>query len=116
MTIKKYFTFREVEEGNPSRCIIIPLNYDTFPMNVKTGGSYAIAPARVLGLSWHQYLLFIMKSFPESVSVEGKGQLYPTPYWKKGKELYTFIDLLNARLTLAMKDLEMKNVRSTVSE
>lgn len=104
----KYFTYRKTAPDLESeRLIIVPLDYETFPFNTKKGGSYGIAPARVLGLDYPTYLRFIKQSFPSEVTIEGKGSAYPTAYWRKGKELFTFIDLLNARLTLAV--MEMNN-------
>lgn len=102
MAITKYFVWEEVTPGDPSRCIIKP-NYDIFPFDTKNGGSYNVAPARVLGLSYPTYLKFIRDMFPDDVTLEGKNSLYIVPYWRKGKELYTFVDLLNAKLNLAMK-------------
>lgn len=111
MSVTKYFTWRETEEGNFARCIIVPKDYDKFPFNTKHGGSYGVAPARVLGLSYATYLRFIRDMFPDVVSLEGKNSRYVTAYWKKGKELYTFVDLLNAKLTKAV--LEAKHGHST---
>ena len=98
---KKFFTYTETIEGNPDRVLIVPKDYDTFPFNVENGGSYNLAPARVLGLSYPEYLRFIRQAFYDDVSIEGKKGL-PVAYWRKGKELYTFIDLLNAKLDLAI--------------
>lgn len=104
----KYFTYRETVENNPDRVVIVPHNYDTFPLNTREGGSYALAPARVLGLSYPDYLRFLRESFPEDVSIEGKGHKYPIAYWRKGKTFYVFLDLLNAKLELAIKEVYKK--------
>lgn len=99
----KYFEYRETIENNPDRVIIVP-NYEKLPLTIKEGGSYAVAPARTLGLSYAEYLRFLKASFPDVVSIEGKGTLYPVVYWRKGKELYTFIDLLNGKMQLAVME------------
>ena len=104
----KYFTWVEFE-NNPARCQILPADYEIFPLNTKNGGSYALAPARVIGLDYITYLKFIRQMFPDEVSIEGRNSLYPIAYWRKGKELYTFIDLLNAKLTLAMEEYNANN-------
>ena len=99
----KYFTWRQVGD-DILKCIIVPTDYDNFPMNTKTGGSYAVAPARVLGLDYATYLRFVRDSFPEVVTIEGKGHRYPIDIWRRGQELYKFVDLLNLKLNLAMKE------------
>lgn len=104
MIKKKWFTWQEVNENDPSRCIIVPLDYSNFPFNTKNGGSYHVAPARVLGLDYPTYLRFIKQSFPNNVTLEGKNELYVVPYWRKGKELYTFVDLLNNKLSLFLSN------------
>lgn len=98
----KFFTYRETIDKNPDRVVIAPLDYEDFPFTIENGGSYNIAPARVLGLSYATYLRFIRQSFPEDVSIEGKNSLYPIAYWRKGRTLYTFIDLLNAKMSLGL--------------
>lgn len=103
----KYFTYAETPDL--SRCIIIPINYETFPLNTKNGGSYNVAPARVLGLDYVTYLRFIRNLFPDIVTLEGKEKKYVVPYWKKGKELFTFIDLLNNKMELAMNENRRRN-------
>jgi hypothetical protein len=103
---KKYFTFRPIDNSPLSRCIICPADYDAFPLKTKTG-SYAVAPARVLGLDYPTYLRFIRDSFPEAVTLEGKDGLYVRALWKRGsRELLSFIDLLNIKLELAVLEAE----------
>ena len=108
-----YFKFRETVDRSPDRVIIVP-NYDRSSFTVENGGSFAVAPARVLGLSYPEYLRFLRESFPEQVSIEGKGSYYPIAYWRKGKELYTFIDLLNAKMRLAV--MTAKDQKKEVEE
>lgn len=100
----KYFTWRSANGVDENRCIICPNDYDNFPFNIKEGGSFAVAPARVLGLTYAEYLRFVRDMFPNAVTLSGKNHLYVIAYWKKGKELYTFVDLLNKKLTLAVKN------------
>lgn len=97
---KKWFTYQETT--NPKIVTIVPNNYDDFPFNTKNGGSYAVAPARVLGFSYPDYLRFLMIMFPNDVEIVGKGKLFPIVYWKRDKTLYTFLQLLNAKLSLAI--------------
>lgn len=97
---EQWFTFRETEDFK--KIVIIPKNYDKFPMNTKNGGSYAIAPARVLGYTFPDYLRFLTTMFPEDVEIVGKGKMYPTVYWRRGKVATAFLQLLNLKLSLAM--------------
>ncbi len=106
----KYFNYQE-SNSSLTRLMIGPANYDTFPFNAKYGGSFHLAPCRVLGLSYADYLRFLRAAFPEDVEIEGKGTMYPVAYWRKGEALFAFIDLLNNKLTLAMKQKGKENVR-----
>lgn len=111
---KKWFTWRETEVDNCfTRLIIVPLDYDAFPMNIKNGGSYNVAPARVLGLTYAEYLRFAREMFPEVVTIEGKGNYFPLLYWKRGAELNLFIKLLDARLNLALTEMDYDDDRKT---
>lgn len=104
--MKKYFTFRPVSNEPLARCVIVPADYDSFPLKTKTG-SYALAPARVLGLDYPTYLRFVRDSFPDAVTLEGKDSLYVRDLWKRGsRELLSFIDLLNLKLEKAVSDAE----------
>lgn len=104
MTKVKYFTYIELADSvNGSRCVICPASYDNFPFSTeKSGGSYHVAPARVLGLDYPTYLRFLRDAFGDEVKLEGRNSLYVTPIWRKGKTMYTFIDLLNNKLNLAV--------------
>lgn len=104
----EYFTTRHVDGSDIcTKVMIVPKDYDNFPFNIKQGGSYNIAPARVLGLDYPTYLRFLRESFPEAVTLVGKGHKYVVPHWKIGcKEVSTFVKLLNDKLTLAVMDKE----------
>lgn len=106
MRKKQWFTYREVSNDPLGKVIIVPKDYDDFPMNTRLGGSYSLAPARVLGLSYAEYLRMLRASFPEDVTLVGRDGNYPVAQWRKGKSLYTFIDLLNLKLTLTMSEEE----------
>jgi hypothetical protein len=106
---KQYFVIREAT--SPSEFIIAP-NHDELPAEWTTNcsGSYGVAAARILGLSYPDYLRFLMQMFPKDVTIRGKGSLYPVDYWKKYKMMYTFVRLLNAKMGLAMGEYD-KNER-----
>lgn len=112
MTNVEYFTYRE--STSPGEFVIVPKDYATFPFNTKAGGSYNLAPARVLGLSYPDYLRFLMTMFPNDVVVRGKRMIYATAYWKRDKMLHAFVKLLNNKLTLAMMKMEEENAAVSV--
>lgn len=100
---KKPFTIRQAM-GDNKYYIIVPDDYEWLPPTKR--GTYAVAPARVLGLKYHEYLMFVKTLFPDKVILKGEG--YVVPYWEKNKELYTFVDLLNKKVKL-MQMNEAKN-------
>jgi hypothetical protein len=104
--IIEYFTTQETSSTLFSDCIIVPKDMDTFPLKIGRG-SYNIAPARVLGLDYPTYLRFLRDSFPNAVTIVGKGSRYSHPIWKPHTpELRTFLRYLNTKLTIAMKAYE----------
>ena len=104
----EYFTTRHVNDsGICTKVMIVPKDYDNFPFNIKQGGSYNVVPARVLGLDYPTYLRFLRESFPDVVTLIGKGKKYVVPHWNIGcKEVSTFVKLLNDKLTLAVMNKE----------
>lgn len=108
---KHYFEIREAT--SPGEFVIVP-NYDELSAEwtAKCSGSYGVAPARVLGLSYPDYLRFLMQMFPKDVVIRGKGTMYPVDYWKKDAMMYTFVRLLNAKMALAMGEYD-KNEDNT---
>lgn len=108
MSRVEYFTVREASDEHPYKDIIVP-NYANIPFNVQTGGSYAVAPARVLGLDYVTYLRFVRDSFPGIVTIEGKGHKYPTVYWTRAsKEMLAFVKLLNNKMAIAIQEASAK--------
>lgn len=98
---QKWFTY-ETSISNPSKAIIVPTDYEKFPFDTREGGSYAVAPARVLGLSYPNYLRFLLTMFPDEVEIIGKNRLYPVVYWERGHILNLFLKVLNGKLSLAL--------------
>ena len=73
---------------------MIKVHHDKFYLN-NTTGSYNIIAARVLNLSYAQYLRFCRDIL--GATLIGKGALYPAPYFKSGENLNVLLKLLNAR-------------------
>lgn len=97
---KEWFTYRDSSHDNYFQ--VIPKDYEVFPMNTKAGGSYNVAPARLLGISYADYIRWLRTSYPDDILVEGKGHKYPVVLWKKGENLFKFIRLLNLKMSLAL--------------
>ena len=63
-----------------------------------TTGSYNVIMARVVGLSYAQYLRFCRDVL--GATLIGKGSLYPVAYFKSGENLNALVRMLNARARL----------------
>lgn len=92
----KVFTYEEYE-GNSRWCRIIPIDPKDFPSAEKQ--NFDLAPARLLGLSYNEYLYLMTTLYPEQVKIVADE--VPVLYWLKGKELFTLIALLNKRWVVA---------------
>lgn len=107
--MKKHFTIVEAN-GRDGYYRIIPNDYETFPMNTKAGGSYALAPARLLGISYPDYIRYIATTFPNDVAIFGKNCVFLEDCWRKGASLSLWLDLLNNKMELAIKIAETENL------
>lgn len=94
-----YFYFRENPDGTYS---LSPI-YKEFGEDWKIMGSWSVLPARLLGLSWADYLRYCIQCGAE---VRGKEHIYPIIRWKE-KNL-DFINDLNKRATYLIKVKETK--------
>lgn len=91
------------EHGKNGRwCRILPVDPSYFPNTEKA--NFDLAPARLLGVSYDEYLYLMTKLFPEKVKVIADP--IPVLHWLKGIELFTLIDLLDKRWTVAMLNQE----------
>lgn len=97
----KVFSFEEYGK-NGRWCKIIPVDPKDFPNADKA--NFDLAPARLLGISYTEYLYLMTTLFPEKVKIIAD----PTPvlYWLKGIELFTLIDLLDKRWVIAKLNQE----------
>ena len=93
---KKIFTYRPALTDK-SKMLIVPADYSVFENLEK--GSYALAPARILGLTYGEYLQYITTKYPNKVNiVPSKG--YVISYWTECDELKEFIEVLNNKVVL----------------
>ena len=67
-------------------------------------GSYNIIQARLMGLTYAQYLRMCRDCF--GAEIIGKDSKYPVAYFKPSKELDALIDNLNARANLVLWERE----------
>ena len=101
--MKRVKCFMREESANyPGKYIIRPI-HDNFHLD-STNGSFNIICARLMGLSYAQYLRMCRDCF--GAEIIGKGTMYPVAYFKLSKELQDLIEDLNARANLVLWERE----------
>lgn len=102
MTKVEYFVLEE----SPSRPgkYTIRLNFDKFPSQLSTSGSFNLLPARLLNLSYAQYLRFCRDIVGGEIA--GKNTIYPIAYFNKTMTTNAFVRLLNSRMNLVIWERE----------
>ena len=93
---------REESASYPGKYIIRPI-HDNFHLDY-TDGSFNIICARLMGLSYADYLRMCRDCF--GAEIIGKGSLYPVPYFKFSKELVDLVASLNARANFVLWERE----------
>ena len=93
---------REESACHPGKYIIRPM-YENFHLN-STDGSFNIICARLMNISYADYLRLCRDEF--DAEIIGKGSMYPVPYFKFSDKLMTLIDNLNARAQLVLWERE----------
>lgn len=73
----------------------------------RTNGSFAVISARLMGLSFAQYLRFCRDIC--HAEIVGKGRMYPAVYFDKNEETISFVKLLNGRATVVLDDLQKRS-------
>lgn len=81
----------------------ISIDFDKLPP-MNTSGSYNILFARLMGLSYAQYLRFCRDIV--GAELTGKGHVYPVAYFSKTMNTVAFVRLLNSRMNLIMWERE----------
>lgn len=82
----------------------IRINFDNFPSLLSTRGSFNILPARLLNLSYAQYLRFCRDIV--GGEIVGKKTVYPIAYFDKTMTTNAFVRLLNSRMNLVVWERE----------
>ena len=97
----KCFT-REESPYYPGKYIIKPI-HENFHLEY-TEGSYNVICARLMNLTYAQYLRMCRDCF--GAEIIGKGAKYPVAYFKLSQELNDLIEQLNARANLVLWERE----------
>ena len=101
--MKKVKCFEREESVNyPGKYIIRPI-HDNFHLD-STEGSFNLICARLMGLSYADYLRMCRDCF--GAEIIGKGSMYPVAYFKFSEKLKDLVDGLNARANLVLWERE----------
>lgn len=100
--MKKECFIYEESPYNPGK-YVIGLRHENMPLTYTTG-SYNLLAARLLNLTYPQYLRMCRDLI--GAEIIGKGHKYPIAYFKKDKLLFQLVKLLNARANLALLERE----------
>lgn len=102
----------ELSMAMPHKYVIVPVHENFYLTH--TEGSFNVIAARVLGLSFPDYLRLCRDEF--GAELVGKGTLYPVAYFNKTKELREFVKILNARANLILFDREHPDFDAHLAE
>lgn len=101
--MKKVKVFSREESVSYPGKYIIRVDLDKFHLNY-TEGSYNVICARLMGLSYPDYLRMCRDCF--GAEIIGRGSMYPVAVFKLTKQLTDLIDGLNARANLVLWERE----------
>lgn len=101
--MKKIKVFSREESVSYPGKYIIRVDLDKFHLDY-TEGSYNVICARLMGLTYAQYLRMCRDCF--GAEIIGKGSMYPVAYFKLSEKLKDLIDGLNARANLVLWERE----------
>lgn len=101
--MKKIKVFSREESVSYPGKYIIRVDLDKFHLNY-TEGSYNIICARLMGLTYAQYLRMCRDCF--GAEIIGKGSMYPVAYFKFSEKLIDLVEGLNARANLVLWERE----------
>ena len=95
-----YFKIDECPSA-PNRYMIRP-NFDTLPL-YSTNGSYSVIMARVMGITYANYLRLCRDEY--GAELVGKGFLYPVPYFNELNNAKELVKELEKRIYTIKKEL-----------
>lgn len=100
--MKKYFYLEESPAYKNK--YVIRLNHDLFLFPHGTSGSYNVFIARLLNLSYADYLRYSRDRL--GAELVGKNTRYVIPYYNNDTNTLAFIRLLNSRMEFIMNEHE----------
>lgn len=101
--MKKVKCFERSESVNyPGKYIIRPI-HENFHLD-STEGSFNVICARLMGLTYANYLRMCRDCF--DAEIIGKGSMYPVAYFKLSKKFQDLIEQLNTRANLVLWERE----------
>ena len=101
--MKKIKVFSREESVSYPGKYIIRVDLDKFHLDY-TEGSYNVICARLMGLTYVQYLRMCRDCF--GAEIIGKGSMYPVAYFKFSEKLVDLVESLNARANLVLWERE----------
>lgn len=100
--IKVEYFYLDESPNHPGK-YMLRINFDNLPP-IHTEGSFNVLPARLLNLSYAQYLRFCRDVVGGEII--GKNCIYPVVYFDKSMTTNAFVRLLNTRMNLVMWEKE----------
>lgn len=101
--MKKVKIFYCDESASHPGKYMIRADLEKFHLNY-TEGSYNVIGARLMGLTYANYLRMCRDIY--GAEIVGKGSNYPYPIFKRSKELNDLIEQLNSRANLVLWERE----------
>lgn len=101
--MKKVKVFYRDESATQPGKYLIRADQDKFHLD-STEGSFNVICARLMGLTYAQYLRMCRDCF--GAEIIGKGDTYPVAYFKLSQELQDLLDNLNVRANLVLWERE----------
>lgn len=99
--------FRLEESATYPSYYLIKVDVTKIPFTT-TRGSLNVIPARLMNLTYGNYLRFCRDVL--GAEIYGKNSLYPVAYFKRSEYVEQFLDLLNARAEYVIFELEYPEV------
>lgn len=92
---------------------VLQFDFNALPLK-KTNGSYAVLGARLMGLSWPDYLRMCRDVF--GAEIIGKHSMYPVIYFTQDKLTHEFELLLDKRIEIMLKNRAMPDLLEKVEQ
>ena len=99
---KEKIFYRDECVSHPGK-YIIRADHEKFHLN-STEGSFAVIGARLVGLTYAQFLRMCRDEY--GAEIMGKGSMYPIAYFELSNKLMELIDYLNALANLVLWERE----------